>query len=49
MLYLGQKDNKHYIIHASGTEMKVVVTELKEDSNYIKLIDRIVLINNELA
>ena len=46
MLYLGMKDIKHYMIHASGSEMKVVVTELTEDSSYIKSIDKLVLVDN---
>ncbi len=39
MLYLGMKNNRHYMIHASGTEMKVVVTELTTSSSYLKKID----------
>ncbi len=46
MLYLGMKDHKHYMIHASGSELKVVVTELTEDTSYIKAIDKLVLVNN---
>ena len=45
MIYLGQKDGKNYIIHASGTEMKVTVTELTENCNYIKSIDKAILVN----
>ena len=46
MLYLGNIDNEHYIIHASGDKMKVVIEELTENSNHIKLINKAVYINN---
>lgn len=44
MLYLGVLDNKHYIIHSSGDELKVVVTNLDENSKYLTKIDRMVTI-----
>ncbi len=44
MLYLGKIDNENYIIHASGSEMKVTVTPLNNSSNYLSQIDRIVKI-----
>lgn len=43
MLYIGVENGKHYIIHASGSEMKVTKTQL-ENSTYLKNIDRIVKI-----
>ncbi len=46
MLYLGKKDNKYYIIHASSKEMKVVLSELTESSSYIKSINKIILVSN---
>ncbi len=42
MLYIGTKNDKHYIIHASGSG-KVMVSVL-EDSTYIKQIDKLVLV-----
>lgn len=44
MIYLGQKNGKHYIIHASGSTMKVTFTELKEGSSYLKAIHRVITI-----
>lgn len=41
MLYIGKKDGIDYVIHASGTEMKVVVTNI---DTYLSKIDRIVVI-----
>lgn len=43
MLYIGMENGKHYIVHASGSEMKVIKTQL-ENSTYLKNIDRIVKI-----
>lgn len=45
MIYLGVKNNKHYIIHASGNinELKVIESEL-ENSNHLKNINKIVKI-----
>lgn len=45
MIYLGVKNNMHYIIHASGNinELKVIESEL-ENSNHIKNINKIVKI-----
>ncbi len=43
MLYIGVKNNKHYIIHANGTDMKVAMTPL-EESKYLSNIDRVVLV-----
>lgn len=45
MLYLGTKENKHYIIHASGKTFKITYEELTENSNYLKNIDRIISIS----
>lgn len=44
MLYLGEIENKNYMIHASGTEMKVTMTELTKNSKYIDSINKIVII-----
>ncbi len=44
MLYLGTDNDKHLIIHASGSEMKVVITELSLNSNYLKNINKLVTI-----
>ena len=44
MLYIGMENNKHYIIHASGSEMKVVKTELNKNTSYLKNINRLVLV-----
>lgn len=44
MIYLGLKDGKDYIIHASGSDGKVVLTELDLSSRYLTSIDRLVLI-----
>lgn len=44
MIYLGKKDNKDYIIHASGSDKKVVLEELTDDSMYLQSIDRVVLV-----
>lgn len=40
MLYLGKIDNEHYIIHASGEKMKVVIEKLTSSSSHIKLINK---------
>lgn len=45
MIYLGVKDEKHYIIHASGSVMKVVLEELNLSSKYLGSIDKLVLIS----
>lgn len=44
MVYLGIKNNKHYIIHAFGPSMKVILEELTEGSKYLSSIDRQILI-----
>ena len=44
MLYIGDDNNKPYIIHASGSEMQVVKTELTVNSSYLKKINRVVLV-----
>lgn len=44
MIYLGIVNNKHYIVHASGSTMKVTLEELTEDSKYLSSIDRTILI-----
>ncbi len=46
MIYLGKLNNKHYIVHASGdkNEMKVIMSELAENSKHISNIDKQVLI-----
>lgn len=44
MLYLGKIKEKHFIIHASGNDMKVIVSELNNQTSYLKKIDRIVTI-----
>ena len=44
MLYIGRIENNYYIIHASGGEMKVIVTNLSVESSYLSDIDRIVTI-----
>lgn len=44
MIYLGILDEKHYIIHASGSDLKVVTTELNTSSSYLKKINKIDLI-----
>ncbi len=46
MLYLGKIDNEYYIIHASGEKMKVVIEKLTSSSSHIKLINKVVIINN---
>lgn len=46
MIYLGVKEGKHYMIHASGSTMKVVLEELNLDSKYLKQIDKFILISN---
>ena len=43
MLYLGLIGGKHSIIHASGSDMKVVISTL-DNSSYLSKIDRIVSI-----
>ena len=43
MLYLGTKEDKHYIIHASGDDMKIVVTDLNSRT-YLSKIDRVITI-----
>lgn len=44
MIYLGKNDGNHYVIHASGKDMKVVVTKL-DNSSYLKEINKVILIN----
>ena len=44
MLYIGEDNNKPYIIHASGSDMQVVKTELTVNSSYLKKINRVVLV-----
>ena len=44
MLYLGIKNFKYYIIHASSKKMQVILTELTDNSIYLNRMDRIVLI-----
>ncbi len=44
MLYLGIKDKKPYIIHASGTKGKVVLTNLNAPNIYISQIDKFITI-----
>lgn len=44
MLYLGKIENKHYIIHASGKDLKVIKTNLTESPTYLSKIDRIIII-----
>ncbi len=44
MIYLGKVDNNNYIIHASGSDLKVVVTELNTSSSYLNKINKIVYI-----
>ncbi len=44
MIYLGRRDGHDYIIHASGSKMKVTYEELTETSSYLKNIDRQILI-----
>ena len=41
MLYVGMENNKHYIIHASGSDGKVVKSIL-DNSNYLKKINKLV-------
>ncbi len=41
MLYIGMENNKHYIIHASGSDGKVVKSIL-DNSNYLKKINKLV-------
>ncbi len=42
MLYLGKLNNKHYIIHAAASPyMKVVVTELNNNTSYLGNINKI--------
>ncbi len=45
MLYLGQKNNKHYVIDAAGNKniLKVAVEELSE-KNYLNNIEKLVLV-----
>ncbi len=43
MLYVGMENNKHYIIHASGSDGKVTKTILN-NSTYLNKIDRVVVI-----
>ena len=40
MMYLGQKNGKNYVMHASGKEKKVTLMEL--NSSHLSKIDRIV-------
>ena len=42
MLYIGKKNNKHYIIHASGEGS--VKESILEDSSYLKNINKLVLV-----
>ena len=44
MLYLGMRDENPFIIHASWSKGRVVLTNLNEDTFYLSKIDRIVLI-----
>ena len=44
MLYIGDDNNKPYIIHALGSDMQVVKTELTVNSSYLKKINRLVLV-----
>ena len=41
MLYIGNENNKHYIIHASGSDGKVVKSIL-DNSTYLKKINKLV-------
>ncbi len=45
MLYIGMENNKHYIIHASGSDGKVVKSILN-NSTYLKKINKLVEIKN---
>ncbi len=42
MLYIGKKNNKHYIIHASGEGM--VKESILDNSNYLKNTNKLVLV-----
>lgn len=44
MLYLGKTNNNHYIIHASGNDLKVTVTNITETSLLLTKIDRMITI-----
>jgi len=44
MIFLGVKDDKYYMIHSSGNDKKVTVTELNDTSSYLSAIDRLILI-----
>ena len=48
MLYLGIKNFKYYIIHASSKKMQVILTELTDNSIYLNRMDRIVLIKPDI-
>lgn len=41
MIYLGKKDETHYIIHANAMTMKVSVTALSSETNYLHAINKI--------
>ncbi len=43
MLYLGKKEDQHYIIHANGSTWNVAITML-DQSSYLSKINKIVLI-----
>ena len=43
MLYLGESNKEHYIIHATKETLKVTISKLEETSNLSK-IDRLVTI-----
>ena len=45
MLYLGKINGEDYIIHASGSQMKVTMTSLN-NSSYLKNINKMVEITN---
>ncbi len=44
MMYLGKLENRHYIIHASGKEKKVTLTDITEENDLLFKIERMVLI-----
>lgn len=46
MIYLGMKEGKHYMLHASGVSKKVELTELDTTSSYLKTIDKFIFISN---
>ncbi len=47
MLYLGEYEEKHYIIHANGSTINVAITPL-DGSSYLNKINKIVLINSTI-